>query len=126
MAHTRCGRDALRRLLGSQTSSSTAGITNPILFAGQGLRYRKLEVILTTVSHHLDSAMGSIRSSNPSLSSTLFLFLFDLLPDNRQTGESRGDGEGGPGVFPQPPDAQASCRPKHRQVCLPYQRTTQG
>ncbi|RWW14259.1 hypothetical protein GW17_00021980 [Ensete ventricosum] len=50
MAHVRCCRSAaFRRLLGSQPPSSGDGVTNPFLFAAQGLRYRKLEVILTTV-----------------------------------------------------------------------------
>ncbi|KAG1360793.1 Dihydrolipoyllysine-residue acetyltransferase component 3 of pyruvate dehydrogenase complex, mitochondrial [Cocos nucifera] len=57
----RCGRDALRRLHGAQTSSFTAGITNPILFAGQGLRYRKLEVILTTTIDKLGKAGETVK-----------------------------------------------------------------
>ncbi|XP_010934605.1 uncharacterized protein [Elaeis guineensis] len=61
MAHVRCGRDALRRLVGAQTSSSTASITNPILFAGQGLRYRKLEVILTTTIDKLGKAGETVK-----------------------------------------------------------------
>ncbi|XP_008810365.1 50S ribosomal protein L9 [Phoenix dactylifera] len=61
MAHMCCGRDALRRLLRAQTSSSNAGITNPILFAGQGLRYRKLEVILTTTVDKLGKAGETVK-----------------------------------------------------------------
>lgn len=60
MAHVRCGRDALRRLLGAQTSSA-ASITNPILFASQGLRYRKLEVILTTTIDKLGKAGETVK-----------------------------------------------------------------
>lgn len=49
MALARYGRDTLRRSISASSATRCDGITNPVLFSGHGLRYRKLEVILTTV-----------------------------------------------------------------------------
>jgi hypothetical protein len=49
MALSRCGRDTLRRAISASAAARCDCITNLVLFAGHGLRYRKLEVILTTV-----------------------------------------------------------------------------
>ncbi|RZC89960.1 hypothetical protein C5167_029022 [Papaver somniferum] len=48
-ARIRCGRIILRGLIKPQRCSDS--ITHPLLFASQGLRYRKLEVILTTLGN---------------------------------------------------------------------------
>ncbi|CAL9087755.1 ribosomal protein [Musa troglodytarum] len=62
MAHARwCRPAAFRRLLGSQPPSSRDGVTNPLLFAAQGLRYRKLEVILTTTIDKLGKAGETVK-----------------------------------------------------------------
>lgn len=46
--------------------------------------------------------------------------------DDRQVGETGGDGEGGAGAFPQPPDAQVARGPQHREVRLPHAGATRG
>lgn len=48
MAHIRCGRNILRQILHDASLRKSDGFTHPLLFSAQGLRYRKLEVILTT------------------------------------------------------------------------------
>lgn len=47
-------RGVLRQLIkGTRTAPTTPGqMIHPLLFAGHGLRFRKLEVILTTVGSH--------------------------------------------------------------------------
>lgn len=49
MALARCGRDTIRRSINASAATRCDRITNPVLFSGHGLRFRKLEVILTTV-----------------------------------------------------------------------------
>ncbi|WOL19265.1 hypothetical protein Cni_G28063 [Canna indica] len=61
MAHRCCRSAALRRLLGPQPASSSDGITNPLFFAAQGLRHRKLEVILTTTIDKLGKAGETVK-----------------------------------------------------------------
>ncbi|XP_074559422.1 uncharacterized protein LOC141815371 [Curcuma longa] len=55
-----CGAAVFRHLLGSQASSS-ANITNPFLFSAQGVRHRKLEVILTTTIDKLGKAGETVK-----------------------------------------------------------------
>lgn len=50
MAYTQYGRNALRKVITDTSVWSNDRVVNPVLYVGQGLRYRKLEVILTTVS----------------------------------------------------------------------------
>ena len=51
MACIQHSRNALRRLIAKETSlKSSDGAIHPLLYACQGVRYKKLEVILTTVS----------------------------------------------------------------------------
>ncbi|XP_072976816.1 uncharacterized protein [Typha angustifolia] len=61
MAYLRRTRDPLSRLLHSPSSSSFDRITNPILFSSHGLRYRKLEVILTTTIDKLGKAGETVK-----------------------------------------------------------------
>ncbi|KAG6483119.1 hypothetical protein ZIOFF_059759 [Zingiber officinale] len=55
-----CGAAVFRHLLGSQ-SSSLANITDPFLFSAQGVRHRKLEVILTTTINKLGKAGDTVK-----------------------------------------------------------------
>lgn len=51
MGYLSYGRHALRHIVrNANPQSSSQGVVNPLLYACQGLRYRKLEVILTTVN----------------------------------------------------------------------------
>ncbi|OVA11842.1 Ribosomal protein L9 [Macleaya cordata] len=61
MAHIQCGRNVLRRLIKDSTLNSSDSITHPLLFGGQGLRYRKLEVILTTSIEKLGKAGETVK-----------------------------------------------------------------
>nr|CAD1831138.1 unnamed protein product [Ananas comosus var. bracteatus] len=70
MAHALRGGATLRRLLrlprGGAASAAAAAdteerITNPVLFASHGLRYRKLEVILTTTIDKLGRAGETVK-----------------------------------------------------------------
>ncbi|KAF3324779.1 50S ribosomal protein L9 [Carex littledalei] len=56
MALARCGRDTLRRSINASAATRCDRITNPVLFSGHGLRFRKLEVILTTTIDKLGKA----------------------------------------------------------------------
>ncbi|MCL7042797.1 hypothetical protein MKW94_016507 [Papaver nudicaule] len=62
MAHTQCGRNVLRGLIKNGASQrGSDSITHPMLFASQGLRYRKLEVILTTRVENLGKAGETVK-----------------------------------------------------------------
>ncbi|KAJ4776793.1 50S ribosomal protein L9 [Rhynchospora pubera] len=62
MALSRCGRDTLRRVIsGASAESRCDRITNPVLFSAHGLRYRKLEVILTTTIDKLGRAGETVK-----------------------------------------------------------------
>jgi large subunit ribosomal protein L9 len=51
MACIQHSRNALRRIIAKETNlKSSDGAIHPLLYACQGVRYKKLEVILTTVS----------------------------------------------------------------------------
>ncbi|XP_058114055.1 uncharacterized protein LOC131256951 isoform X1 [Magnolia sinica] len=61
MAHVRCGRSLLRQLI-KETNKPISGHTiHPLLFVGQGLRFRKLEVILTTTIEKLGKAGETVK-----------------------------------------------------------------
>ncbi|KAI3862459.1 hypothetical protein MKW92_020060 [Papaver armeniacum] len=61
-AHIRCGRNVLRGLVKNGASQRcTDSITHPLLFASQGLRYRKLDVILTTSVEKLGKAGETVK-----------------------------------------------------------------
>lgn len=47
--YTQCGRNILRQIVKDKNFCSLDRIAHPLLCVGQGFRYRKLEVILTTV-----------------------------------------------------------------------------
>lgn len=50
MACIQYGRNALRKIIKDTTLHPSDQMMQPLLFTGQGVRHRKLEVILTTVS----------------------------------------------------------------------------
>lgn len=57
MAYTQCGRNILRQIIKDKKSfQSSDGVVHPLLYIGQGIRYRKLEVILTTSIDKLGKA----------------------------------------------------------------------
>ncbi|KAJ3690972.1 hypothetical protein LUZ61_020136 [Rhynchospora tenuis] len=61
MALSRCGRDTLRRVINGSIETRCDRITNPVLFSAHGLRYRKLEVILTTTIDKLGKAGETVK-----------------------------------------------------------------
>ncbi|KAF5191865.1 Ribosomal protein L9/RNase H1 [Thalictrum thalictroides] len=61
MANFNCGRNVLRQLINNQGFNSSGSLTNPLLFSSQGLRYRKLEVILTTSIDKLGKAGETVK-----------------------------------------------------------------
>jgi len=52
MAYIQYGRSILRRVAQDNSVSKSDGLLHPLIFTGQGVRYRTLEVILTTVCWH--------------------------------------------------------------------------
>ncbi|PIA45865.1 hypothetical protein AQUCO_01600247v1 [Aquilegia coerulea] len=61
MANFNCGRNVLRQLVNNKGFNTSGSLTNPLLFNGQGLRYRKLEVILTTSVDKLGKAGETVK-----------------------------------------------------------------
>lgn len=62
MASLQCGRTILRQLVNDiSMPNSTGQIVHPLLFSGQGVRYRKLEVILTTNIEKLGKAGETVK-----------------------------------------------------------------
>lgn len=49
MSSIQCGRNAIRQIVQGASVRSSDGAVHPLFHACQGVRYRKLEVILTTV-----------------------------------------------------------------------------
>lgn len=49
MAYLQYGRNALRHIIKENNLKRSDGAIHPLLYACQGARFRKLEVILTTV-----------------------------------------------------------------------------
>ncbi|ONK59068.1 uncharacterized protein A4U43_C08F2650 [Asparagus officinalis] len=61
MAYFRSSHQALRRLIGQHPNPSSDRITNSLLFSAQGLRFRKLDVILTTTIDKLGKAGDTVK-----------------------------------------------------------------
>ncbi|KAF7825372.1 50S ribosomal protein L9 [Senna tora] len=62
MGYLSYGRHALQQIIrNSKPRSSSQSVANPLLFACQGLRYRKLEVILTTSMDKLGKAGETVK-----------------------------------------------------------------
>ncbi|KAF8403090.1 hypothetical protein HHK36_011184 [Tetracentron sinense] len=60
MAQIQCGRNILRQITKSSLHSSDH-ILHPLLFIGQGVRFRKLDVILTTSIEKLGKAGPTVK-----------------------------------------------------------------
>ncbi|KAF8413365.1 hypothetical protein HHK36_001346 [Tetracentron sinense] len=61
MAHIQCGRNILRQITKNTSLHSSDSIIHPLLFTAQGVRYRKLEVILTTNIEKLGKAGETVK-----------------------------------------------------------------
>ncbi|XP_057951821.1 uncharacterized protein LOC131146312 [Malania oleifera] len=61
MAHIQCGRNILRQIVKHRNLQDSDPILNPLLYAGQGVRYRKLEIILTTSIDKLGKAGETVK-----------------------------------------------------------------
>ncbi|KAI4317461.1 hypothetical protein L6164_025328 [Bauhinia variegata] len=62
MGYLQCGRHALRQIIRDASSQRCSGnVVNPLLYSCQGLRYRKLEVILTTSVEKLGKAGETVK-----------------------------------------------------------------
>ncbi|XP_071722976.1 uncharacterized protein [Rutidosis leptorrhynchoides] len=61
MALLQHGRNAIRHIVKDAKVSSSDRIINPLLYASQGIRYRKLEIILTTNIEKLGKAGETVR-----------------------------------------------------------------
>eukprot|EP00268_Persea_americana_P021702 TRINITY_DN21615_c0_g2_i4.p1 TRINITY_DN21615_c0_g2~~TRINITY_DN21615_c0_g2_i4.p1 ORF type:complete len:135 (-),score=20.90 TRINITY_DN21615_c0_g2_i4:2000-2404(-) len=60
MAHMQCSRNLLRQLVKETTAPNSSHTIHPLL-VGQGLRFRKLEVILTTSVDKLGKAGETVK-----------------------------------------------------------------
>ncbi|MCL7032967.1 hypothetical protein MKW94_018297, partial [Papaver nudicaule] len=79
MAHIQCGRNVLRGLIKNGASQrGSDSITHPMLFASQGLRYRKLEVILTTSVENLGKAGETVKVAPGYFRNHLMAKMFDV------------------------------------------------
>ncbi|KAK6926033.1 Ribosomal protein L9, N-terminal [Dillenia turbinata] len=62
MALMQCGKNILRQIIKDGSSlRNTSSITQPLLYSGHGIRYRKLEVILTTSIEKLGKAGETVK-----------------------------------------------------------------
>ncbi|KAL9263768.1 Large ribosomal subunit protein bL9-like protein [Drosera capensis] len=61
MAYTQCGRSILHRIVQNGGASEYDRLVNPLLYAGHGIRYRKLEIILTTNVNKLGKAGETVK-----------------------------------------------------------------
>ncbi|GAB2231413.1 hypothetical protein Droror1_Dr00010419 [Drosera rotundifolia] len=61
MAYTQCGRGILRQIVQDGPAAKFDQLVNPILYAGHGIRYRKLEIILTTNVNKLGKAGETVK-----------------------------------------------------------------
>lgn len=61
MAYMQYGRKALGKIITDTSLRSSDRVVNPLLYACQGLRYRKLEVILTTSIKKLGKAGETVK-----------------------------------------------------------------
>ncbi|MCL7035809.1 hypothetical protein MKW94_014241 [Papaver nudicaule] len=79
MAHIQCGRNVLRGLIKNGASQrGSDSITHPMLFASQGLRYRKLEIILTTSVENLGKAGETVKVAPGYFRNHLMAKMFDV------------------------------------------------
>lgn len=61
MAYIQYGRNILRRVAQDASVNKSDGLLHPLIFTGQGIRYRKLEVILTTSIDKLGKAGETVK-----------------------------------------------------------------
>ncbi|KAJ4950171.1 hypothetical protein NE237_027003 [Protea cynaroides] len=61
MASIQCGRNVLRQIIKDARVCTSDPVIHPLLFNGQGVRYRKLEVILTTSIEKLGKAGETVK-----------------------------------------------------------------
>ncbi|XP_068668849.1 uncharacterized protein [Aristolochia californica] len=61
MAHMQLGRNLLRQMVRDALTPKSSQMVHPLLFSGQGVRYRKLEVILTTSIEKLGKAGETVK-----------------------------------------------------------------
>lgn len=61
MAYIQYGRSILRRVAQDNSVSKSDGLLHPLIFTGQGVRYRTLEVILTTSIDKLGRAGETVK-----------------------------------------------------------------
>lgn len=61
MAHIQCARTALRQIIKEPNAQRSDRMIQPLLYASQGIRYRKLEVILTTNIERLGKAGETVK-----------------------------------------------------------------
>lgn len=61
MAYFQCGRNLLRQINRDTSHKKLDGFVHPLYFTGQGVRYRKLEVILTTNMEKLGKAGETVK-----------------------------------------------------------------
>ncbi|XWS65718.1 hypothetical protein CRYUN_Cryun05aG0137600 [Craigia yunnanensis] len=61
MAYIQCGRNALRQIIKDTNVQNHDRLMQPLLYACQGVRYRKLEVILTTSIEKLGKAGDTVK-----------------------------------------------------------------
>ncbi|XVF41346.1 hypothetical protein PTKIN_Ptkin01aG0272700 [Pterospermum kingtungense] len=63
MAYIQCGRNALRQIIKDTNVRNHDRMMQPLLYSCQGVRYRKLEVILTTSIEKLGKAGDTVKVS---------------------------------------------------------------
>ncbi|XP_042490443.1 50S ribosomal protein L9 [Macadamia integrifolia] len=61
MAYIQCGRNVLRQIIKDTSLRTSDPMIHPFLFNAQGVRYRKLEVILTTSIEKLGKAGETVK-----------------------------------------------------------------
>ncbi|GMH19520.1 hypothetical protein Nepgr_021361 [Nepenthes gracilis] len=61
MAYIQCGRNILRQLIQDASFRKSDGLVHPFFHAGHGVRYRKLEAILTTNIDKLGKAGETVK-----------------------------------------------------------------
>ncbi|XP_074272216.1 uncharacterized protein LOC141596089 [Silene latifolia] len=61
MAYMQYGRNALCRAVQETSVKRSEGLLHPLFFTGQGIRYRRLEVILTTNMENLGKAGDTVK-----------------------------------------------------------------
>ncbi|GAB2298883.1 hypothetical protein Dimus_032961 [Dionaea muscipula] len=61
MAYTQCGRSIIRQIVQDGFAKKYDRLVNPLLYAGHGIRYKKLEIILTTNVDKLGKAGQTVK-----------------------------------------------------------------